>query len=278
MTSPVQPSKTPSNPTEPDVDSASSRVSAQLVPRSPKRPPDLKSSTRHSLTPADVEEIALKVKYRRIPEWKRKSNFQTRLIMWLLRWALYIALIPAMLSGAVIGMSLKLGATWDESVKNVNLVAQTTLETYETHYDLIKLSGQILFKLDEENANEDMDMIVYAAEVRSKMSELSASLDRALAKYLKQQVARSKQRKALAKAQGASGDAVAVAEAPITLSDVLFSGILGALSPLLIYWLLSYLLTRFWLNIRARETVRYHRSRIERAILKRTPVRDLLDK
>jgi hypothetical protein len=197
--------------------------------------------------------------------------------MFFLRWLLYIALIPAMLSGGVIGASLELGSTWSEAVRNVNVVAETTVETYRTHFDLIMLSAQILLKIEGEAKADDLDMIAYVAEVRSKTSELSASLDRALADYVKSQVKRSKERKA-AQNQNQTGAKSAPDQSPppVTLGDILSSGVFGSLCPLLLYWLIGYVMTRWWLNIRARETVRFHKKRVERSILKRSSVREIL--
>lgn len=245
--------------------------SLPIVPRSPKRPPDLKRSVA-SLSPEDIQDIALQVKYRRVPEWRRKSNLHTRFSLFILRCLLYIALIPGMLGGVVVGASLELGASWNEAFKNVGIVSQTTIETYKTHFDLIKLSAQIILKLEGEDHADDMEMVAYAAEVRSKTSELSASLDRALADYLKKQVKRSKARRL--KRESSKGAMEQLP--PVTLSDILMSGIMGALCPLFLYWILGYFMNRWWLNVRARETIEFHKRRIERKILKKTPVRDLL--
>jgi len=182
-----------------------------------------------------------------IPEWRRPSTFRARLISLSLKWLLYLSLIPSMLSGGVIGASLELGSTWGEALRNVRLVAQTTLSTYETHLDLIELSAQVLLKLDGEAQATDLDMITYAAEVRSRTSALSAEIDKALADYLKRQVERTR-----AKRSGSSSKSSATA---VTLGDVISGGLSGALIPLLLYWLLSYLLTRWWLLVRDRETL-----------------------
>lgn len=192
---------------------------------------------------------------RRVPEWRRPSTFRARLISLSLKWLLYFMLIPSMLSGGVIGASLELGSTWGEAFKNVSLVAQTTLSTYETHLDLIELSAQVLLKLDGEAQASDLDMITYAAEVRSRTSALSAEIDKALADYLKRQVERSRQRATADRPVPSSAE-------PVTLEEVLGGGVFGALIPLLMYWLLSYALTRWWLIARDRETLSLYTSSI----------------
>ena len=250
---------------------AAQPVASTQVQRQPKHPPRI----RPHITSADASGVETRVSYRRVPEWKRPSTIQARLTVFFLRLILYVALIPAMLSGGVIGASLKLGATWSDAVKNVSVVAETTVDTYRTHFDLLKLSAQILFRLEGEAQADDLDMIAYVAEVRSKTSELSASLDRALADYVKRQVKRSKERKA-AQAQNQSGADSSPVAAPISLGDILFSGVIGAFCPLILYWILGYFMTRWWLNVRARETVEFHRKRIEKYKLERTSVRELL--
>lgn len=189
-----------------------------------------------------------------ISEWKRPSTFRTRLLSLVLKWLLYFMLIPAMLSGSVIGASLKLGSSWGEAIKNVSLVAQTTLSTYETHLDLIKLSAQIILKLEGESHSSDLDMIAYAAEVRSRTSALSAEIDKTLADYLRRQVELSKKRTI-----DTSNSTPSEAEI-VTLEEVIGGSIIGAIIPLFMYWILSYLLTRWWLMIRDRETLSIYKD------------------
>jgi len=185
----------------------------------------------------------------RVPEWRRSSTFRARLISLCLKWALYIMLIPGLLSGAVIGASLELGSSWSDAFKNLRLITQTTVSTYETNIELIELSTNMLLSLEGEGQPSDLDMITYAAEARSQMSALSAELDQALANYLKAQVQRSKERAASAAARGE------VLSDPVTLSSVFNASLIGALIPLALYWVLSYLLTIWWLNQRDRETL-----------------------
>ena len=189
------------------------------------------------------------------------SNFRARVTALLIRWCLYLALIPAILSAGVVGASLELGSSWGEAFRNVRVVATATMETYETHFDLFALSFQILLSLEGEDKPDDLDMIAYVAEIRSKTSELSASIDRTLANYLRQQVERSKARR---KQQEKEGDFVAMMQGP-TLTSVATSSMIAALIPIILYWILSFLLTRWWLNIRARETVLFHYQRLSDA-------------
>jgi len=163
-------------------------------------------------------------------------------------------LIPGLLSGAVIGASLELGSSWSDALKNLRLITQTTVSTYETNIELIELSTNMLLSLEGEGQPSDLDMITYAAEARSQMSALSAELDQALANYLKAQVQRSKERAASAAARGE------VLSDPVTLSSVFNASLIGALIPLALYWALSYLLTIWWLNQRDRETLELYGS------------------
>ena len=189
-------------------------------------------------------------RYRRIPELRRTSNFRSRLILICLRWILYLLLIPSILSGVIIGASIELGSSWSEAFKNVSLVAKATSETYQTQAHLLQLSTEILLSLEREDSVDDLDLIVYVAEVRSKTSELSASVDRTLADYLKKQVKKNRAR-SRALAEGVANPV----SAPVTLDSLLSLSLLGAIFPILCYWLLSYLITRWWLDKRARETV-----------------------
>lgn len=170
-----------------------------------------------------------------------------------MRWVLYLLLIPGILSGVIIGASLELGSSWSEAFKNVSLVAEATSETYQTQAHLLKLSTEILFSLEREESVDDLDLIVYVAEVRSKTSELSASVDRTLADYLKSQVKKNKEQ-----ALNAQKDDQSQRGDPITLSSLLYASLLGAIAPLLIYWFVSYFITRRWLDLRARETVKIY--------------------
>ena len=190
----------------------------------------------------------------RVPEWRRPSTFRARLISLCLKWALYIMLIPGLLSGAVIGASLELGSSWSDALKNLRLITQTAISTYETNIELIELSTNMLLSLEGEGQPSDLDMITYAAEARSQMSALSAELDQALANDLKAQVQRSKERAASAAARGE------VLSDPVTLSSVFNASLIGALIPLALYWALSYLLTIWWLNQRDRETLELYSS------------------
>lgn len=200
------------------------------------------------------------VGYRRVPEWQRQSNFRARVLAALVRGLLYLALIPAILSAGVVGASLELGSSWSEAFRNVKVVANATIETYRTHFSLVTMSAHILLSLESDEAPDDLDMIAYVAEIRSKTSELSASIDRTLADYLKRQVELSKQRRQL----GEQANRPVDNSAP-TLTSVAYAGLLAALVPLLIYWLLGYMLTRWWLSVRARETVEFHQARVLRA-------------
>ena len=169
---------------------------------------------------------------------------------------LYLLLIPGILSGVIIGASLELGSSWSESFKNVSLVAQATSETYQAQAHLMKLSTEILFSLDREESVDDLDLIVYVAEVRSKTSELSASVDRTLADYLKAQVKKNKAQAAKSGQNGKSHHMTSV-----TLSSLLYASLWGAIAPILIYWVLSYFITRRWLDLRAQETVAMYLDR-----------------
>lgn len=189
--------------------------------------------------------------YRRLSELKRPSNFRLRLMTILIKWCLYILLIPATFGGMIVGASLKLGSTWGEAFSNVSLVADATVETYKTHAHLLKLSAEILLSLEKDEAVDDLDMIVYVAEVRSKTSALSASVDQSLVSYLKGQV---EKKKALHKNSPSK-------ESFITLKSLLISSLIGALVPILLYWILGYILTRIWLDKRAHETVEIYLSR-----------------
>lgn len=151
----------------------------------------------------------------------------------------------------IVGASLKLGSTWGEAFSNVSLVAEATVETYKTNAHLLKLSAEILFSLEKDEAVDDLDMIVYVAEVRSKTSALSASVDQSLVSYLKDQVEKKKIHR-----QGASS-----LESFITLKSLLISSVIGAIVPILLYWIFGYILTRIWLDKRAHETVEIYLSR-----------------
>lgn len=103
----------------------------------------------------------------------------------------------------IVGASIELGSSWSEAFKNVSLVAKATSETYQTQAHLLQLSTEILLSLEREDSVDDLDLIVYVAEVRSKTSELSASVDRTLADYLKKQVKKNRaQSRALAQGGG----------------------------------------------------------------------------
>ena len=184
------------------------------------------------------------IKYRRVAEFRR-STFKVRLAIGLLKWCLYLLLIPAFFSGMIMGASLQLGSTWGEAFTNVSIVAEATTETYKTHAHLIKLSAEILFSLERDESIDDLDLIVYVAEVRSKTSELSASVDRTLADYLRAQV---EKKKAKVKAHPSAEDS-------LTLKSLLTSSVIGGTVPILFYWILSYLLTRVWLDRRGQETI-----------------------
>jgi hypothetical protein len=191
--------------------------------------------------------------WRRVPELARHTTLTVRLSSLLIKWLLYIVLIPGVLSGGVVGASLELGSSWGEAFHNVSLVGRTTLETYQTHLELINISARVLLRLEGEPHASDLDMIAYAAEVRSKTSELSASIDKSLADYLKKQVEQAKRDDSQA-----SQTPQAPQRAPVTLKSVLKASALGALFPLMLYWLISYALTRWWLTQRDRETVKLY--------------------
>ena len=197
-------------------------------------------------------------RYRRIPELSRPTTFRSRLLLALLRWLLYLLLIPGILSGVIVGASLELGSTWSEAFRNVSLVAEATSETYQTQAHLLTLSTEILLSLDREESVNDLDLIVYVAEVRSKTSELSASVDRTLANYLKAQVKKNKE-----KAARESAGHQVISTPPVTLSSLLYASLLGMIAPILLYWLLSYFITRRWLDLRAHETVEMYLSQQE---------------
>ena len=188
--------------------------------------------------------------WKRVPELARHTTLTVRLSSLFIKWLLYIALIPGVLSGGVVGASLELGSSWGEAFHNVSLVGRATLETYQTHLELINISARVLLRLEGEPHASDLDMIAYAAEVRSKTSELSASIDKSLADYLKKQVEQAKRDHS----QAPQTPQVA----PVTLKSVLKASALGALFPLILYWLISYALTRWWLTQRDRETVKLY--------------------
>ena len=63
-------------------------------------------------------------------------------------------------------------------------------------------------------------------------------------------------------ARGAAGHEID-STPPVTLSSLLYASLLGMIAPILLYWLLSYFITRRWLDLRAHETVEMYLSQQE---------------